>query len=62
MRVLASSRRIALAAFLQRGAELASDCGLLSGHSLDGEEAHEAVGGGFDVDGHDDPLDVSCGG
>jgi hypothetical protein len=45
------------ATFLQRRAELASDRGLLSGHSLDSEEAHEAVGGGFDVDGHDDPLD-----
>ncbi len=44
------------ATFLQRRAELAPYRGLLSGHSLDSEEAHEAIGGGFDVDGHDDPL------
>jgi len=45
------------ATFLQRRTEFASYCCLLSGHSLDSEEAHETVGGGFDVDGHDDPLD-----
>jgi len=45
------------ATFLQRRAELASYRGLLSGHPLDSEKAHEAVGGGFGVDGHDDPLD-----
>ena len=42
--------------FLQRRAELPPDRRLLAGDALDGEEAHEAVGGGFDVDGHDDSL------
>ena len=41
------------AAFLQRRGELAPDRRLLSGHALDGEEAHEAVGGGLSVDRHD---------
>jgi hypothetical protein len=45
------------ATFLQRRAEFASYRGLLSGHPLDSEEAHETIGGGFDVDGHGDPLD-----
>jgi hypothetical protein len=54
------------ATFLQRRAELASYRCLFSGHSLDSEEAHEAVGGSFYVDGHDDPLmwlvsNVPCG-
>ena len=45
------------AALLQRRAELAPDRGLLSGHALDGEEAHEAVSGGMGVDGHDRYLE-----
>ncbi|MHC2320910.1 hypothetical protein ACVIHC_007956 [Bradyrhizobium diazoefficiens] len=40
------------AALLQRGGELPPDCRLLSGDALDGEEAHEAIGGGFGVDRH----------
>jgi len=40
------------AALLQRRPEFASDRFFLSGHALDGEEAHEAVSGGFGVDGH----------
>ena len=41
------------AAFFQRRGELAPDRCLLSGHTLDSEEAHEAGGGGLSVDRHD---------
>jgi len=44
-------------AFLERRGKLAPDRGLLSGHAFDGEEAHEAVGGGFGVDRHDESFD-----
>jgi hypothetical protein len=42
---------------LERRGELAPYRCLLSGHAFDGEEAHEAVGGGLSVDRHDWPLD-----
>ncbi len=59
MRVLASSSRIASAdtpTSLRAAVELAPDRRLLSGHALDGEEAHEAVGGGLGIDGHEAVL------
>jgi hypothetical protein len=45
------------AAFFQRRHELAPYRCLLSGHALDGEEAHEAVSGGLRVDRHDGSFD-----
>ena len=45
---------------LQRRAKIAADRGFFSGHALDGEEAHEAVGGGFDIDGHAGFLCRAC--
>ena len=45
------------AAFFQCRGEFAPYRGLLSGHALDGEEAHEAVSGGFDVDRHEGSFD-----
>jgi hypothetical protein len=57
IRVVEADRVRRHAAFFQRRGELAPYRRLLSGHALDSEEAHEAVSGGFDVDGHDDPLD-----
>jgi hypothetical protein len=52
MRLLASSRRIAPAGtpLSFKACDLTPDRRLLSGHALDSEEAHEAVGGGLDVD------------
>jgi hypothetical protein len=46
------------AVLLQRRPEFASDRALLSGHALDGEEAHETVSGGFCVDRHDESFFV----
>ena len=54
--VVEADRLTRHAAFPQRRAELAPDRRLLSGDALDGEEAHEAVGGGFGVDGHGEFL------
>ena len=59
MRVLASSKRIASAGtptLLERRDDAPPDRCLLAGDAFDGEEAHEAVNGGFDVDGMTDPL------
>ena len=56
MRVLASSSRIALAGTplsFSAAREFTPDRRFLSGDALDGEKAHEAVRGGFGVDGHD---------
>ena len=55
--VVEADRVIRHAAFSQRRGELAPDRRLLSGHALDGEEAHKAVSGGFDVDRHGEFLD-----
>ena len=50
------------AGFLQRRGKLAPDRRFLSGDALDGEEAHETVGGSGGVDGHQGILDLAHGG
>ena len=56
VRVVQADRIRRHAALLQRRGKLAPNRGLLSGHALDGEEAHEAVGGGLSVNRHDESL------
>ena len=45
------------AAFFKCRGQFAPYRGLLSGHALHGEEAHEAISGGFDVDRHNKSFD-----
>ncbi len=57
VRVVQADRVRRHAAFLQRRGKLAPNRCLLSGHALDGEEAHDAVSGGLSVDRHDESFD-----